>query len=42
VGTISDLSWLKASLAPAEYAKLEEADTDRPKHRANMVKRSSL
>jgi hypothetical protein len=31
VGTVSDLSWLKASLAPAEYAKLEEANTDRPK-----------
>jgi len=30
-GIKQDLNWLKASLAPADYAKLEEGNTDRPK-----------
>jgi imidazolonepropionase-like amidohydrolase len=30
-GIKQDLSWLKPSLAPADYAKLEEGNTDRPK-----------
>jgi imidazolonepropionase-like amidohydrolase len=30
-GIKQDMSWLKASLAPADYAKLEEGNTDRPK-----------
>src|SRR5262249_38410956 len=29
-----DLSWLKASLAPADYAKLEEGNTERPPQQA--------
>jgi imidazolonepropionase-like amidohydrolase len=33
-GIKQDLSWLKASLAPADYAKLEEGNTDRPKQQA--------
>jgi imidazolonepropionase-like amidohydrolase len=33
-GVKQDLSWLKASLAPADYAKLEEANTDRPQQQA--------
>jgi imidazolonepropionase-like amidohydrolase len=33
-GIKQDLSWLKASLAPADYAKLEEANTDRPRQQA--------
>jgi imidazolonepropionase-like amidohydrolase len=30
-GVKKDISWLKAGLAPAEYAKMEEANTDRPR-----------
>jgi imidazolonepropionase-like amidohydrolase len=30
-GVKKDISWLKAGLAPADYAKMEEANTDRPK-----------
>ncbi len=30
-GIKQDINWLKASLAPADYAKLEEGNTDRPK-----------
>ncbi|HMA73382.1 MAG TPA: amidohydrolase family protein [Xanthobacteraceae bacterium] len=30
-GIKQDLSWLKPSLAPTDYAKLEEGNTDRPK-----------
>ena len=30
-GIKQDLTWLKPSLAPADYAKLEEGNTDRPK-----------
>jgi imidazolonepropionase-like amidohydrolase len=33
-GIKQDLSWLKASLAPADYAKLEEGNTDRPRQQA--------
>lgn len=33
-GIKQDISWLKPSLPPAEYAKLEEANTDRPKQQA--------
>jgi imidazolonepropionase-like amidohydrolase len=33
-GIKQDLSWLKASLPPAEYAKLEEGNTDRPLQQA--------
>jgi imidazolonepropionase-like amidohydrolase len=33
-GVKQDLSWLKASLAPADYAKLEEGNTDRPRQQA--------
>jgi imidazolonepropionase-like amidohydrolase len=33
-GVKQDLSWLKASLPPAEYAKLEEGNTDRPEQQA--------
>jgi len=33
-GIKQDLSWLKASLAPADYAKLEEGNTDRPQQQA--------
>jgi imidazolonepropionase-like amidohydrolase len=33
-GVKQDLSWLKSSLPPAEYAKLEEGNTDRPKAQA--------
>ena len=33
-GIKQDLSWLKSSLPPADYAKLEEANTDRPKQQA--------
>ena len=33
-GIKQDLSWLKSSLPPAEYAKLEEGNTDRPKQQA--------
>ena len=30
-GVKKDISWLKAGLAPADYARMEEANTDRPK-----------
>jgi imidazolonepropionase-like amidohydrolase len=30
-GVKKDISWLKAGLAPAEYAKMEEANIDRPR-----------
>ena len=33
-GIKQDLTWLKASLAPADYAKLEEGNTDRPRQQA--------
>jgi imidazolonepropionase-like amidohydrolase len=33
-GVKQDLSWLKSSLPPSEYAKLEEGNTDRPKAQA--------
>ena len=33
-GIKQDLSWLKASLSPADYAKLEESNTDRPQQQA--------
>jgi imidazolonepropionase-like amidohydrolase len=33
-GIKQDESWLKASLAPADYTKLEEANTDRPRQQA--------
>ena len=33
-GVKVDLSWLKAGLPEAEYAKLEEANTDKPKEQA--------
>src|SRR5260370_1203671 len=33
-GIKQDLSWLKASLAPADYAKLEEGNTERPQQQA--------
>jgi imidazolonepropionase-like amidohydrolase len=33
-GIKQDVSWLKASLAPADYAKLEEGNTDRPRQQA--------
>jgi imidazolonepropionase-like amidohydrolase len=33
-GVKQDLSWLKPSLPAAEYAKLEEGNTDRPKQQA--------
>ncbi len=33
-GIKQDLSWLKASLAPADYVKLEEGNTDRPRQQA--------
>ncbi len=33
-GIKQDLSWLKASLAAADYAKLEEGNTDRPRQQA--------
>jgi imidazolonepropionase-like amidohydrolase len=33
-GVKQDLSWLKASLAAADYAKLEEGNTDRPRQQA--------
>jgi imidazolonepropionase-like amidohydrolase len=33
-GVKQDLSWLKSSLPAAEYAKLEEGNTDRPKQQA--------
>jgi imidazolonepropionase-like amidohydrolase len=33
-GIKQDLSWLKASLAPADYAKLEEGNTERPRQQA--------
>jgi imidazolonepropionase-like amidohydrolase len=33
-GVKADLSWLRASLAPDELAKLEKANTDRPKTQA--------
>jgi imidazolonepropionase-like amidohydrolase len=33
-GVKQDLSWLKSSLPPAEYAKLEEGNADRPKQQA--------
>src|SRR5436190_8243350 len=33
-GIKQDLSWLRASLAPADYAKLEEGNTDRPRQQA--------
>jgi imidazolonepropionase-like amidohydrolase len=33
-GIKQDLSWLKASLAPTDYAKLEEGNTERPQQQA--------
>jgi imidazolonepropionase-like amidohydrolase len=33
-GVKVDYSWLRASLPPADYAKLEEGNTDRPKDKA--------
>jgi imidazolonepropionase-like amidohydrolase len=33
-GIKQDVSWLKASLAPADYTKLEESNTDRPRQQA--------
>jgi imidazolonepropionase-like amidohydrolase len=33
-GIKQDLTWLKASLVPADYAKLEEGNTDRPRQQA--------
>jgi imidazolonepropionase-like amidohydrolase len=33
-GVKADLSWLKASLPPQEFSKLEKANTDRPKAQA--------
>jgi len=33
-GIKQDISWLKPSLPPADYAKLEEGNTDRPKQQA--------
>ena len=33
-GIRQDLSWLKASLAPADYGKLEDGNTDRPPQQA--------
>src|SRR5713226_8652770 len=33
-GIKQDLSWLKASLAPTDYAKLEEGNTERPRQQA--------
>jgi imidazolonepropionase-like amidohydrolase len=33
-GIKQDLSWLRASLAPADYAKLEEGNADRPRQQA--------
>jgi imidazolonepropionase-like amidohydrolase len=33
-GIKQDISWLKPSLAPADYAKLEEGNTDRPQQQA--------
>jgi imidazolonepropionase-like amidohydrolase len=42
-GIKQDLSWLKSSLAPADYAKLEEGNTDRPpQQRAHGIQARNL